>query len=363
MNNLAKLEQRYKKVSYPCEICGSRNFHILQKYGRISEPGIYGKLKIMCCKKCGYKMQNPRYQKDFYKEYYNYLYRKIAFGDIKPSRTYLSQQKKRGQLVLEWAKDNNVKTGNMLDHGCASGATMIAWQNNGWKTFGIDPHKPSIDLAKKIGLNAEIATGEKLPFINNKFDLVLSLGSLEHAYDLKKTFLELSRVIKKNGFLLIRWRSDKIFGSPLEYYNHNHYRFFTSKTFKILLLKYGFEIKKKSNKKIEGWDSYSYLLCKNKKNIKNNSDLSKIIKKELATQSRFELRKIRQIRISYYKKCIKFINLIEKNNLTYDMLYKKINNNKNIKWGFLGGTSKFKIRRSILEARTYIKNYNLNMIT
>jgi ubiquinone/menaquinone biosynthesis C-methylase UbiE len=307
-------------------------------------------------------MQNPRYQKAFYQEYYNYLYRKIAFGDIKPSQIYLAQQKKRGQSVLEWAKKNRVKTGYMLDHGCASGATMIAWQKLGWKTYGIDPHRPSIELAKKIGLDAEIATGEKLPFSNNKFDLVLSLGSLEHAYDLKKTFLELSRVIKENGFLLIRWRSDKIFGSPLEYYNHNHYRFFTPKTLKILLYKYGFEIKTKSNKKIEGWDSYSYILCKNKKNIKKKSYMEKIIRKELPTQLNLEMNKIHQTRISYYKKCLQFLSFIEKNNHNYDKIYDAIKKNKNIKWGFLGGTSKFKIKRSILEAKSYIKRYKLNMV-
>ena len=72
MNKLRKLELQYKKISYPCEVCGSRKFYNLQNYGRVSEPGVYGELKVVCCIRCGYKMQNPRYQKSFYKEYYNY---------------------------------------------------------------------------------------------------------------------------------------------------------------------------------------------------------------------------------------------------------------------------------------------------
>ena len=47
-------------------------------------------------------MQNPRL-KDFYIEYYNHLYRKIVFGDYKPSKLYLNQQQKGAKLV-EWTK-------------------------------------------------------------------------------------------------------------------------------------------------------------------------------------------------------------------------------------------------------------------
>ena len=362
MNILNKLELKYKKVKYLCELCGSKKFFVLQNYGRISEPGNYGELKIQCCTNCGYKMQNPRFQKDFYIEYYNHLYRKIAFGDYKPSKLYLNQQQKRGAKLLDWTKENNIHKGTMLDHGCASGATMIAWKKAGWETYGIDPHKPSINLGKEIGLNVELATGEKLPFNNNNFDLVLSLGSIEHAYDLKKTFLELSRVIKINGHLLIRWRSDKIFGSPLEYYNHNHYRFFTTKTLKILLLKYGFKTLKTSNKKIEGWDSYAYILCKNTKELHKKKDTVKIVKKELSNHSKIEKNKISVIRKSYYKRCISFIKFIENKKVNYDKIFNDIKLNKKLKWGFLGGTSKFKIKRSILEAKKYIKLYQNNIV-
>ena len=223
MNILNKLELKYKKVKYLCELCGSRKFFVLQNYGRISEPGNYGELKIQCCTNCGYKMQNPRFQKDFYIEYYNHLYRKIAFGDYKPSKLYLNQQQKRGAKLLEWTKENNIHKGTMLDHGCASGLTMIPWTKK-WKCYGIDPHRPSVNYGnKKLKLNIKCSYGEKLPFKKNFFDVVLSLGSLEHSYDIRKSMKELVRTLKINGYLIIRWRSNNLIGSPLEYYNHNHY--------------------------------------------------------------------------------------------------------------------------------------------
>ena len=35
------------------------------------------------------------------------------------------------------------------------------------------------------------------------------------------------------------------YGDLLEFFNHNHYRFFTDETLNLLLLKYGFEVNKK----------------------------------------------------------------------------------------------------------------------
>ena len=58
-----------------------------------------------------------------------------------------------------------------------------------------------------MGLDIKIGTGESLPFNDSSFDLVLSLGSLEHSYNLKKSLAEIHRTLKANGHLVIRWRS------------------------------------------------------------------------------------------------------------------------------------------------------------
>ena len=79
----------------------------------------------------------------------------------------------------------------MLDHGCASGSTMIPWLKKGWDAHGIDPHKPSVNLGKKNNLKIQLASGEKLPFNKHSFDVVLSLGSLEHSYDIRATLKEI----------------------------------------------------------------------------------------------------------------------------------------------------------------------------
>ena len=227
----------YKSKKKSCEICNSSNLKIFQNIGRIGSPLQYGKLITVICKNCGHKFINPIYEDSFYKFYYRKIYRKIAFGDMTPSKKYIHFQKIRGLGVYRFFnKKLSIKKGNFLDHGCASGLTMFPWTKK-WNCYGIDPHKPSVEYGvKKFKLNIKRAYGEKLPFKSNFFDVVLSLGSLEHSYDLRKTMKELVRTIQNNGYLIIRWRSNNLIGSPLEYYNHNHYRFFSKETWNLLLI-------------------------------------------------------------------------------------------------------------------------------
>ena len=54
---------------------------------------------------------------------------------------------------------------------------------------------------------------EKSCLSKKLFDVVLSLGSLEHSYDIRKSMKELVRTLKINGYLIIRWRSNNLIGS------------------------------------------------------------------------------------------------------------------------------------------------------
>ena len=219
-----------------CEICNKKKFKTIQNIGRIDKVGVYGYLNIVICLNCGHKFINPRFIDDFYIKYYLKKYRKIAFGFLKPTKKYLSIQKKRGEGIFNFYKSYLKKGGKMLDHGCASGGTMIPWIKNGWNAYGLDPHTPSVNFGNKmLGLKIKNCFGEKIKFKKNEFDVVKSLGSLEHSYNINESLKEIYRVLKNDGLLIIRWRSDKIIGSSLEYFNHNHYRYFTRKTWKLLL--------------------------------------------------------------------------------------------------------------------------------
>lgn len=352
------LKSQYRLVCYPCEACGSMDMAAFQNHGRIAEAGVYGAVPITICNACGFKMQNPRYEDGFYADYYEAMYREVAFGALAPSATYIDQQKSRGAGVLAFAREQGIEPGRMLDHGCASGATMLAWREAGWVVRGIDPHRPSVESGRALGLDIEIGVGEALPFEDESFDLILSLGSTEHAYDLGRTMCEAWRVLKPGGHLMIRWRSNKIFGSPLEYYNHNHYRFFSPNTWRLCLERYGFAVAASTDRKLEGWDSYGYILARREAALDGGA-VQRLLAANVKDDARSELAEINRLRRAYNDRCKRFLAFAQAHaDEPASRLVEKLRGGEaGFPWGFLGGDPAAAIERSRMEALRYTAEY------
>jgi SAM-dependent methyltransferase len=358
MDNYERLQRQYSKELKPCEICDSTDLLPFQRYGRTAEPGTYGEMPVTICGRCGFKMQNPRFEDRFYLDYYSELYRAVAFGSTKPSPEYVEQQKQRGASVLAWVKEHGVQPGVMLDHGCASGATMLAWRDAGWTVRGIDPHRPSVEAGLEMGLDIETAAGESLPFADETFDLILSLGSTEHAYDLKKTMCEAFRVLRPGATIVIRWRSNRIFGSPLEYYNHNHYRFFTPNTWRLCFARYGFAITGTTDRRLEGWDSYEYILAR-RLDAKAETAVEQLLAQGVRDDAEAELAMLDELRRGYYERCKAFLEFQNRSRALdpADLVQELRSGRAGFEWGLLGGQPADVLRRSRMEAERYIREY------
>ncbi len=96
---------------------------------------------------------------------------------------------------------------NCLDVGCASGYMIseIAKIYPNCKYFGIDSYDQAIDYAKKNYPNIEFkaASADNLPFKNDSFDLVLFYETIEHVENPQDCLKEISRILKKNGTLIL----------------------------------------------------------------------------------------------------------------------------------------------------------------
>ncbi len=95
----------------------------------------------------------------------------------------------------------------ILDVGCGHGADIPTYEKMGAsEVFGIDSSKAMIDEAKKIvkdKKNLFVGNMEDMPFKDNQFDIIVGRYSIHYLENLDKAYREFSRVLKKNGVLIL----------------------------------------------------------------------------------------------------------------------------------------------------------------
>ncbi len=92
----------------------------------------------------------------------------------------------------------------ILDLGCGDGLNLNLLYKSGVKNlYGVDISSDLIISARKLTPNAKfyLASGEKLPFKDNSFDIVLVDSVFHHFMQYEKVLNEINRVLKRGGNL------------------------------------------------------------------------------------------------------------------------------------------------------------------
>ncbi len=96
----------------------------------------------------------------------------------------------------------------LLDAGCGTGAMLklLAKDVPGKEFYGIDLSEKMIEVAKENGGNIHFQQGdcETLPYPDESFDVVTCSMSFHHYPHVEKFFLNVGRVLKPGGRLILR---------------------------------------------------------------------------------------------------------------------------------------------------------------
>ena len=110
--------------------------------------------------------------------------------------------------VIDRYSDNRIL--QVLDVGCGPGIVMEAIASRGHKIVGIDISENMLKEARQKMLAYTCKENvcfqgdiEDLPFDNQSFDAIISLAVLQYLPDDHRSLLEMSRVIKKEGVIII----------------------------------------------------------------------------------------------------------------------------------------------------------------
>jgi ubiquinone/menaquinone biosynthesis C-methylase UbiE len=134
------------------------------------------------------------------------------YGDYALTDDYL-KKKEYIDLVLGFDElyDQVYKDRKVLEGGCGTGRESMYLAYKGSNLTAIDITDKSLQTAKdqskkytfKYEINFQKTSVLSLPFENESFDVVISSGVIHHTKDPKKAFSELSRVLKKDGLIIL----------------------------------------------------------------------------------------------------------------------------------------------------------------
>jgi SAM-dependent methyltransferase len=146
-----------------------------------------------------------------------------------------------------------------LDAGCGDGFFHTRIKNKADEIHGIELNKGDLNIAKYLNPNNIYKTASiyKIPYKDNYFDTVICMDVLEHLRYDKKVVKELTRVLKKNGLLIITVpNKDFPFSfDPINYvlkffnthtnagvWGYGHLRLYKKDIFENLIKNHGFHI-------------------------------------------------------------------------------------------------------------------------
>jgi SAM-dependent methyltransferase len=249
------MKSHFNLVEVSCNICKSTSVEI------ISKTGIGN---IVRCKKCGLFYRNPRLSdRDEIDKYKHQIY-DDSYGPI--------EDKSKKEIFVSILNELKHHKGKILDIGCADGYFLSLARERGWEPYGVEIsdfllRKARENLGRKqiIGVPLKMAN-----FPSNYFDVISMWDVLDHLMDPLGELMEIRRILKKKGLLIIRVRNiafhiliNRLFKKDLFGIIKKpaifHLYGFNNKNIKVLLEKANLSKLRIRNSKLTSGDPYSQM--------------------------------------------------------------------------------------------------------
>ena len=219
-------EYDYEYVN--CNLCGADDTQIIYEWG---------KSNVVKCNKCGLIYKNPRFpEKMVMLRYAVDDYSSGVFPD--PKKQIYNREINKIESI--------VKKGKILDVGCGYGEFLKIASKMGWTAQGVEVSSKCCKFASEnYGLNVFRGTLRQAKFPEGYFDVVTMWDSLDFMYNPLSELLEVYRVLKLQGMILVRVRNAK-FHIPVKHIFRNsravvHNYSFSPETVRLMLEKTGFK--------------------------------------------------------------------------------------------------------------------------
>jgi SAM-dependent methyltransferase len=201
------------------------------------------------------KMESIKDKKDFY----DYYFQEYHCWEYNHDVRAILRRKQILECINRIEMENGIEL-KIADIGCGM-CDILNGIDSSNSLIGLDYSKNSLNLAKKyanpnIGLILGDATN--LPFKSCVLDVIICCEVLEHIQNDGNALLEINRVLKSKGKLIVSVPNTYYFNEYFELMGH--YRHYSKKSLEEKLNKHGFQISESLNMYPRFNFIYSYIL-------------------------------------------------------------------------------------------------------
>lgn len=223
-----------------CPQCLLKNYKTIYTYN--CDAGlILGKIEVVnvMCENCGFVYMNPRPDKSLIAEHYKSQSSGNTYHEMSDNSRHDILTKERKDFIESHIKITN---GKVIDIGCGQGQLLKELDLPDLIKHGLDPSQTNQDVIEKK-INFFSGFIEDYKNVDNDYDIVICISSLEHYYDPRFAVEIFSNIIKDKGLLFVEIPDSlRPISQISEFYSFEHLSHFTHYTISKLLGLYNFQI-------------------------------------------------------------------------------------------------------------------------
>lgn len=230
-----------------CKFCESASYIKFKVFDdRYGYPGVFS---LMKCKNCSHIFLDSNFTDkeltDLYTNYYPRAFFDVdnykPVAEVKGFKSWLNGEKRN---AYAWVPQNVA----ILDIGCGFGETLGYHTSRGCNVYGVDADENILRVGYKYGFKVSAGLFNPNLYESSFFDYVTMDQVLEHVNDPVQTLKDVSKILKKDGILILSipnangWGA-KLFGKRwINWHAPYHLNFFTKRSLNIIAEEAGLKI-------------------------------------------------------------------------------------------------------------------------